>query len=788
MAEGRIKWFNGNKGYGFIERKGEDDLFIHINQWCGPLGSEPREGDRVTFEVGPGRKGKLKAKDARPVGIEPVRPVKETRRKVTPTRPGGYCFLNPYNFVRPLSQSRLEGDVLGNCPPPPHDRYVDGLLTGRITCKVTAVTPLFVSDSHDVKGKVGEHRSFRFFTYEEDENDEGKRKPALPASSLRGMIRSVFETVTNSCFAVFTDKRLSYRFNPRKAPQLVPARVEKRDGTWRLHLLTGTTPLQVGREPRGEQYAAWIHRYWPMRPSGTLSRPPQNARTREFQQRTRLGTEVDLKGLQHGSECYALVTLRTHPFPRIRFWDMLAVSRDLDDLERRRRHGQRVVRGWLCLTNQNVEPKHSERFLFRDPDNRVGPEHIELPGSVHQAYEDLIADYQERHAEAVDKRKRRGKPLDAPISEKDAALSRFIYTKKDGQLRDGTLVYAYLSGTVENPKVESIAPVLMPRVSYERTTGELLPDYASACAEYEHLCPACRVFGWVRQVKPGKHIPLAVRTAYAGRVRLTHARPCYDENGNPLYSQMKDENGNLKHIPLAILSSPKPTTTQFYLLRNRQTDGHVNYDDSNAQLRGRKFYRHHGDEPSKHAGGKYEYERVGDVRDDQNRSVRGVVKKGSAFEFDLEFENLHPLELGALLWALELEKGMYHRLGYGKPLGFGSVTLKVDRLGVLNPEKRYSDLSSDGWDKNRLADKEGWVGYFLKKMRAQYGDEAFDDLLAELRALLSAPPFPAIHYPREDEKPTEEGENFRWFVKNKRRKDPHPLELVAEDSGLPIRP
>lgn len=770
MAEGRIKWFNSNKGYGFIEREGEDDLFIHINQWRGPVGSEPREGDHVTFDVGQEEKG-LEAKDVRPAGMELVEPVRRARREAAPEKRSEYRFLNPYNFVRPLDKPRPEGQVLGNCPPPPHDRYVDGLLTGHITCKVTAVTPLFVSDSHDVKGKVGEHRSFRFFTYKENETDEGEGKPALPASSLRGMIRSVFETVTNSCFSVFTDKRLSYRFDPRTAPQLVPARVERHDGTWRLHLLTGTTPLQVGRGPRGEQYAAWLHRYWPMRPSGTLSRPPQNAKTREFQERTRPGTEVDLKGLQRGSECYALVMLRTHPFPRIRFWDVLAVSHDPKELERNCKPGQRVMRGWLCMTNQNVEPKHSERFFFRDPDNRVGPEHIELPESVRRAYEDLITDYQERHADAVDKRKRRGESLNAPISEKDAAFSRFIYTKEDSQLRDGTLVYAYLSGTVEDPKAEFIAPVSMPRVSYEHTTGDPLPDYADACAEYEHLCPACRVFGWVYQAEPGERIPIDVRTAYAGRVRVSHGI-------------LRESKGSF-NATLAILSTPKPTTTQFYLLKNGQPDGNVNYDDPDAQLRGRKFYRHHGDEPSKHAGGKYEYERVGDVRDDQNRSVRGVLKKGAIFEFNLEFENLDPLELGALLWALELEPGMHHRLGYGRPLGFGSVTLQVTDLEVLDPVKRYSGLSSTGWE-DRLASKEGWIRVFTETMQAGY-DTAFDDFLAELGAVLSAPSLP-VHYPREGPIPTKEGENFRWFVRNKRRAEPRSLGLAAEDDGLPVRP
>jgi len=771
MTEGTIKWFNVRKGYGFIEQDEGGDLFIHINQWRGPSGSEPLEGNRVTFEVGPGRKGKLEAKNVRPAGMEPVRPVEEPRRKVTPARPGGYRFLNPYNFVRPLSQPRENGQVLGNCPPPPHDRYVDGLLTGRITCSVTAVTPLFISDSHAVKVGENKHKTFRFFEYDGE--------PAIPASSLRGMIRSVFETVTNSCFSVFSDQRLSHRFDTRLAPQLVPGRVEKHKGKWELHLLAGTTPLQVGSEPRGKQYAAWVHRYRPMKPSGTLSNPSRKSEVQEFQQRTRPGTEVDLKGLQHGSECYALLAPRKHPFPSIRFWDVLEVSRKPDGLERicKPNRGQRVVRGWLCLTNQNIEPKHSERLFFRDPKNTVGPEYIELPESVRDAYENLIRDYQERHAKQVDKR---GESPGIPISEEEAGFSRFIYTKEASQLSDGTLVYAYLSDTVENPKVEFIAPVSIPRVGYDHSIGDLLdpgvlPENSDLhkCRCYNQLCPACRVFGWIRKVQPGEKLASTVRTAYAGRIRLTHA------TGVDGTVQRYE-----KPVILSILSSPKPTTTQFYLLKDGEPDSRVDYDTPNAQLRGRKFYRHHGKEPSKCEGGKYEYERVGDVQDDQNRTVRGVVKEGSEFTFALEFENLHPLELGALLWALELEEGMHHRLGYGKPLGFGSVTLKIDHLKALSPEKRYSDLSSDSWQDPPVG-KEGLIEAFKKAMQIEYST-SFDGLLEELRDLFSDPTISAIHYPREREVPTEKGENFKWFVGNKRRDEPIPLDLSADDAGLPL--
>ena len=56
MAEtGTVKFFNGAKGYGFISREEGDDVFVHISNVVG--GMDLSEGQKVTFEVGQGRKG-----------------------------------------------------------------------------------------------------------------------------------------------------------------------------------------------------------------------------------------------------------------------------------------------------------------------------------------------------------------------------------------------------------------------------------------------------------------------------------------------------------------------------------------------------------------------------------------------------------------------------------------------------------------------------------------------------------------------------------------------------------
>ena len=57
MATGTVKFFNAQKGYGFISREGGDDVFVHFSNIEGSGYRSLEEGQAVEFEVGQGRKG-----------------------------------------------------------------------------------------------------------------------------------------------------------------------------------------------------------------------------------------------------------------------------------------------------------------------------------------------------------------------------------------------------------------------------------------------------------------------------------------------------------------------------------------------------------------------------------------------------------------------------------------------------------------------------------------------------------------------------------------------------------
>tara|TARA_B100000686_G_C16741915_1_gene947089 strand:- start:198 stop:437 length:240 start_codon:yes stop_codon:yes gene_type:complete len=54
---GTVKWFNNGKGYGFIEREGGDDVFVHYSEIEGDGFKSLDEGQRVEFAVTEGDKG-----------------------------------------------------------------------------------------------------------------------------------------------------------------------------------------------------------------------------------------------------------------------------------------------------------------------------------------------------------------------------------------------------------------------------------------------------------------------------------------------------------------------------------------------------------------------------------------------------------------------------------------------------------------------------------------------------------------------------------------------------------
>lgn len=57
MLEGKVKWFNSEKGFGFIEVEGQDDVFVHFSAIQGEGFKTLEEGQSVSFEIVEGNRG-----------------------------------------------------------------------------------------------------------------------------------------------------------------------------------------------------------------------------------------------------------------------------------------------------------------------------------------------------------------------------------------------------------------------------------------------------------------------------------------------------------------------------------------------------------------------------------------------------------------------------------------------------------------------------------------------------------------------------------------------------------
>lgn len=714
----------------------------------------------------------------RPAGSQPTPGPKPATGKAASS--GTYRFLNPYNFVRTLEvRNPKSAPLLGRCAPPPHDRYVG--LSGSIACHLEAVSPLFISDSELLdEDKERGHKTYRFFHYNFGDGDE----PALPASSLRGMIRSAFEAVTNSCYAHFDyGSRLSYHLAASESLKLVPGRAEQdAQGRWHLRLLPGTARLVINDRPRDKLYAARVERYRALSP-GRRPKGPRPSKPEDFH-------PIKLDGLKNGDKCLAVV--QELQFPPV--WNVIALGTDRGQL--RPGANQRIIEGYLSINHQNIESKRFERFFFRDAKNTAGPELVPLPEDVRTKYSDLIKDYQERHKDTIKKWRDKGHAPEQPriererdgrISKKEAAFSRFVIGGPR-ELQSGDLVYAMLSGSVQAPQVEFIVPVAVPRVGYERKVAQLLPRHLRKCNDYDHLCPACRMFGWVYGHEEAPPLPIDLRTAFASRVHIGLGR---------LVEEQRQNRPTMPPTTLAILSSPKPTTTRFYLKpgnnrpRNGLDDFQAGYDNQDNVLRGRKVYRHQGHSGDHEYWTSKDREYRSTEPTDQNRTVQDALLPGAKFEFTIRFSNLAPVELGALLWTLEMNGAQYHRLGFGKPLGFGSVRLTIAEsdIRVVDFGQRYVSLADGNEQEPTPEQRRQWLADFRTAMSRAYEME-FDKLthIKDLLALLSDPqPDLPIHYPRTDDRPVEQGKNFEWFMGNNRNRDArYALEMPGEEKGLPL--
>ena len=624
-------------------------------------------------------------------------------------------FINPYNFV-PLEKEPPER---GKIP-------AEGeLYTGRIEYTIKTLSPLFIPNTSNdralgVKGKNDTpetyHKSYDFFSYHDlskNATPDTCYEPVLPGSEIRGMVRSVYEAMTNSCLsAVEEDVTLS-----KRTPEyFTPGVLLKNGDGYKLHEATD----YLYRKGRKGDFT--VHSYEDLNlPDGShvyFTAVKRNGKAKPIAKD--ISSEENYEKQPEG------YLIKGEPGPE------LSVKVDNNKKCASCPMRQTKCKGMGKKRCYRME-KHCAHVF--EIDKKKKP-------------------YLINKAEAKDIRDRMDKLLLEYTKNSEKEVYR-EYKKtwedfKNSNL-EGIAVYYYEVGGIHY-----LSPACITREVYKNTLGDILRKHR-ACSKEGEACSACRLFGAVNN---GLRIASGLRfsDAYVKEKR---------ENAAAYYDKV---------LTLPELSQPKLASTEFYLKRpnehalrwtydyylSKEKNGEVTFKAHMPEISGRKFYWHSPETA------KWVQEELGDAkRIIRNKTVR-PLKAGVTFQGELYFDEITKEQLDELIAilnisALEKEDKYALKLGSAKPLGFGSVALKVERAVYRtvspDPEAGLLYKADNSYDH-----------------RAKFTEAARDTKILKIldtQALNGS----KVHYPVINMSNPEEG--FVWFAKNRGN-----VEVKAEDKTI----
>lgn len=619
----------------------------------------------------------------------------------------------PYNFVTlsrfiysPPWKDRISHDI----------PFSDGL-SGEFDITITAHSKILVGGE---RGKQGDIQTVDFFRLPDGEGHEGKGTWAIPERSLRGMIRNVLEIASFGRMKYVHDRRLGVRdltapakdFYGRRLFDSVgvgPARVTpKVEAGWlwfdgkgwkitpcqwaRVHfdelgLITGTVAAHWARKENADDCRdpadpAYRGRYGRWRETG-----------KPLQQHLWVHEPLEHPHAQHqppNRKITVKYRKAFHDNPR----NCMAAGRCICTVTQKLGH---IV---LTGTPQGgMGPgRKKQEFFFYDaiPDNAA----ISVDQPVYDGFKAI------HEPEGGD-----------PNPNWAYWRDRSHQIRRTGSHGDIPVFYI-----MENGKVASFGLAMMFKLAYENSIHEMIERTDKEHLNDDIVDLSTAIFGLEADERDAKerekkpHAP-----GLKSRVHLGLAKCGYeDANGN---WQCGKQPKPIKETP-TILAGPKPSYFPSYVRQptpngnSGQLSGNtyatytpISGSDrpkelSRPELRGWKRYP---------VGRQDNVPPAGEVSNEVKVCLR-PLPEGTQFRSKVRFHNLRPIELGALLWALEWgakaddRANFCHRLGMGKPYGYGRVRIEA---------KDINPWPNDEQNK-KLLDKAGYIACFEKEMERAY--------------------------------------------------------------------
>lgn len=559
----------------------------------------------------------------------------ETRTKHVGHVPDRRRIDAPFNFV-PLPEQpyTLAGEHL-----PPALWFDDGrastedreeTFSGVIRYTLRAETPLYTKGARPPTAEDGDDAAREFYHHGDPD------APRVPGSTPRGAIRAVLTVLSQGKLPQTKQRRFFYRTFGKRSDPIAKAYADEMQAT--------------GFPPPPAAMPGFLVRH------GRTGRivPTEQMRVRhtdfdfEVYQRARSGSNADQNHRPNKEHQYAPASVlppgswrgKGHPKAEgfKRGWSTSAPWRQ----------------GWVVITGPMA--RKACEYVFYKPDPSA-PE-LSVPA-------DVLAD-----------------------AESDDQITKF---QKEAFASDGKFVLpAHVRGRIDAPpglpvwyltdddgNVCAIGRAQYFRLRHSRNTEAAVP---AGLGTHNNAVPDLpeRIFG--RVVKGDN---AAETRQIRGRVRFTDARCMTDD---PFYPPLNGTGTRGDRVPSGILSSPKPTAVQIYLTQPSADLGDLqHYSSKHApEVRGFKRYWHKkglSERQIFHQGRSH-------TQGTQETAMR-PVRPGAEFEGTIHYDNLTKLELGALLTAIELPNDLRHQLGMGKPLGMGSVDLRITSVETIDRDARY---------------------------------------------------------------------------------------------------